>query len=79
MSEIAGLDIELEHCAIANDNNLVQLIPKNAAMCTVNGCLIMEPTKLTQGEIYEIYSIRPNSNFYFIKTLLTKDWDMYVK
>ncbi|XP_052103586.1 kinesin-like protein KIF16B [Mytilus californianus] len=49
--KIAGLDIEKEHCAIANDNNVVQLIPKNAAMCTLNGCLIMEPTKLTQGAV----------------------------
>ena len=50
--EIAGLDIEREHCNIYCEDGVVQLIPKDAAMCTVNGAIVTEPTQLTQGQAY---------------------------
>ena len=50
--EIAGLHIEREHCNIYCEDGVVQLIPKDAAMCTVNGAIVTEPTELTQGQSY---------------------------
>lgn len=46
---IAGEEVEREHCTIKNIDKSVTLTPKDDALCLVNGNIISEPTKLTQG------------------------------
>ena len=48
---IAGLEVESEHCTLENNNSCVTLIPTEGALCAVNGNLVTESTKLTQGNI----------------------------
>ncbi|KAJ7407208.1 Kinesin-like protein KIF16B [Willisornis vidua] len=46
-----GLDLESEHCIFENLNGTVNLIPLNAAQCSVNGIQVTEPTHLNQGAV----------------------------
>jgi hypothetical protein len=43
--------VEKEHCVIENVNNTVTLYPGEEALCCVNGNIVSEHTKLTQGKI----------------------------
>lgn len=47
---IAGEEVEREHCTIENENSTVTLYPGEEALCCVNGNIVSEPAKLTQGE-----------------------------
>ena len=49
---IAGLEVEMEHCTIENSSNSVALTPIGEALCSVNGSLVEETTKLTQGQLW---------------------------
>ncbi|KAK3596008.1 hypothetical protein CHS0354_032527 [Potamilus streckersoni] len=44
-------EIEKEHCVIENNNGDVTLYPINNAQCHINGSIVTEPTKLTQGDV----------------------------
>ena len=44
----------MEHCTIENINNSVTLTPIGEALCSVNGSLAEETTKLTQGKLSSI-------------------------
>ncbi|XP_065595605.1 kinesin-like protein KIF16B isoform X3 [Cyrtonyx montezumae] len=46
-----GLDLESEHCIFENLNGTVNLIPLNAAQCSVNGIQITKATHLNQGAV----------------------------
>ncbi|WAR19002.1 KI16B-like protein [Mya arenaria] len=48
---IAGEEVKVEHCMIENVNNSVTLFPAPDALCSVNGNLATQPTKLTQGAV----------------------------
>ncbi|KAL4238780.1 Kinesin-like protein kif16b [Mactra antiquata] len=48
---IAGEEVEVEHCIIENISNSVTLYPHNDSLCCVNGNIVSEPTKLTQGAV----------------------------
>ncbi|XP_048732048.2 kinesin-like protein KIF16B isoform X2 [Ostrea edulis] len=48
---IAGLDVERYHCWIENTEGEVILYPVDEALCAVNGNVVIEPTKLTQGAV----------------------------
>ena len=48
---IAGLEVEKEHCSIENTSESVTLTPVSDALCSVNGSLVEETTKLTQGTL----------------------------
>ncbi|XP_061173499.1 kinesin-like protein KIF16B [Saccostrea echinata] len=48
---IAGVDVERYHCWIENTDGEVTLYPVDDALCAVNGNVINEPTKLTQGAV----------------------------
>ncbi|KAL3874464.1 hypothetical protein ACJMK2_037473 [Sinanodonta woodiana] len=44
-------EIEREHCVIENNNGEVTLHPISNAQCRINGSIVTEPTKLTQGDV----------------------------
>ena len=46
---IAGEEVESQHCVIENNDNSVTLTPNEDALCCVNGNVVSESTKLTQG------------------------------
>lgn len=48
---IAGVDVERYHCCIENNEGEVTLYPVDDALCAVNGMVVDEPTKLTQGAV----------------------------
>lgn len=48
---IAGVDVERYHCCIENNEGEVTLYPVDDALCAVNGMVVDEPTKLTQGRL----------------------------
>nr|XP_022333940.1 kinesin-like protein KIF16B isoform X3 [Crassostrea virginica] len=48
---IAGVDVERYHCWIENTEGEVTLYPVDDALCAVNGNVVNEPTKLTQGAV----------------------------
>ncbi|XP_045187061.2 kinesin-like protein KIF16B isoform X2 [Mercenaria mercenaria] len=48
---IAGEEVEKEHCTIENVNNTVTLYPGEEALCCVNGNIVSEHIKLTQGAV----------------------------
>ncbi|XP_033734280.1 kinesin-like protein KIF16B isoform X2 [Pecten maximus] len=49
--EIAGIDVEENHCEIVHQNGEVTLYPMQGAMCSINGTVVTEPVKLTQGAV----------------------------
>ncbi|XP_069117380.1 kinesin-like protein KIF16B isoform X2 [Argopecten irradians] len=49
--EIAGIDVEENHCEIVHKNGEVTLYPLQGAMCSINGTAVTEPVKLTQGAV----------------------------
>ena len=67
-SVIAGLEVEMEHCTIENTNNSVNLTPVGESLCSVNGNLVEETTKLTQGKSHE----NCNSSKYLDRTALER-------
>ena len=52
---IAGEEVESQHCVIENNENSVTLTPNEDALCCVNGNVVSESTKLTQGNSRGIY------------------------
>ena len=52
---IAGVDVERYHCWIENTEGEVTLYPVDDALCAVNGNVVNEPTKLTQGTLKLMY------------------------
>lgn len=44
-----------EHCVLENLAGTVTLIPKEGALCSVNGSLVTGPSQLTQGENFNAY------------------------
>jgi len=52
---IAGEEVESQHCVIENNENSVTLTPNEDALCCVNGNVVSESTKLTQGNSSGIY------------------------
>ena len=60
---IAGQEVEKEHCVIENANSTVTLIPLENSACFVNGNLVKEPSKLTQGELKKENIIILQRNF----------------
>ncbi len=65
---LQGDAVEPEHCLIEHDSLHVTIIPMGKALCTVNGTVIQEPYKLTQGmwHLFKCYS------FQFV--LITSFW-----
>ncbi|XP_060590236.1 kinesin-like protein KIF16B [Ruditapes philippinarum] len=48
---ISGEEVEKEHCVIENVDNTVTLYPGDEALCCVNGNIVSEHIKLTQGAV----------------------------
>ncbi|OWF53130.1 kinesin-like protein KIF16B isoform X2 [Mizuhopecten yessoensis] len=49
--EIAGIDVEENHCEIVHKDGEVTLYPLQGAMCSINGSVVADPVKLTQGAV----------------------------
>ncbi|XP_035519086.1 uncharacterized protein kif16bb isoform X2 [Morone saxatilis] len=43
-----------EHCVLENRAGAVTLIPKDGALCSVNGSVVTDPCQLTQGAIIQL-------------------------
>lgn len=44
-----------EHCVLENLAGTVTLIPKEGALCSVNGSVVTGPSQLTQGKSFNAY------------------------
>ena len=49
MTVLQGPSVNEEHCVIEHMDGQVTLIPINDALCTVNGTIVEDPIRLTQG------------------------------
>ncbi|CAG5127064.1 unnamed protein product, partial [Candidula unifasciata] len=46
---ISGANVEPEHCVIEHKDGVVVLHPIEGSLCAINGQVVKEPTRLTQG------------------------------
>jgi hypothetical protein len=46
-----GADIDIDHCSFLFESGEVTIIPGKESPCSVNGNLITEPLKLSQGAV----------------------------
>ncbi|XP_078452248.1 kinesin-like protein KIF16B [Lampetra planeri] len=46
-----GPDLESEHCVFEHLKGVVTLVPRDNALCSVNGVQIRQPTQLSQGAV----------------------------
>lgn len=55
MAVLRGPGVLGEHCVLDNLAGTVTLIPKEGALCSLNGSVVTGPSQLTQGKNFKAY------------------------